>query len=166
MNCTGFFDCSTRTMVELLASAAAACTIPGPSIPSCSQYWYWRKRGRGSYRILFRPNNEHTVKVLTYLDVEAKKTNNKDLVVHNYKFHGRTMRFVIPYCTFRVSTKSHRIVPLVSTSGEVVGCDFWTCCMFWYGSRNQYNRMLRFIRDLTQLPIFKTRRRQVVPWNS
>lgn len=154
----------------MLSSACDTCITDISSY----KYWWWKKHGRGSYRVLFGNNNniEQQVIMMKFLSIEAQRKSLKDLFRFTYaiKYEHHDTATVysinIPKCRFTLTNKLCFAIPLIGSSGDVIGYEFWTRCLFKKGSHRKYRQMVRFLHELLQdpnpLPI-PARRNQISP---
>lgn len=150
----------------LLAGAVSSTGEVVASNTSGIVYWWWRFRGRGSYRVMFGHNctvNQQR-RIMKFFSVEARDAGIKALSSYTYTGKDGKIRTIqVPYRGFKLKS-GYYVVPLLGSSAEIAGYEFWTRCFFRYGSKSQYKKMCHYVNALLGCNVaYHARKNQIVP---
>ena len=126
-----------------------------------SSWWRRKIHGSGTYRIVFgntcpRPQ-EH--RLMKYLANYAASTGIRFLQSYSFKTSasGPVHTIDVPTRSFLLKNvdqySTHIYVqPLITSSGQVGGYQFWSYSWFWWNASTKYQRMMTHIKNIMKPP--------------
>ena len=133
--------------METLAMCASCMGGSAPSLPSGITQWYWRKHGRGSYRVMFDsilPIQKHNI--LVHLAIFAKKAKIKHLLRYNKNTEVPAQGFYLNVT--KAERKSRYYVIPIIADDQIIGYEFWSCTYFRRQSFYRFQVMAKYVRAM------------------